>query len=440
MKTRVYRSESFTCPACGNRHSNEIDEIVVGAGAIGELATAPQRLGLGSNAMLITDEAIMGIMGGNIVAQLEKGGCTVRTLAYPLPTLPDEKRLMAFLQLYDAEVDFFVAAGTGVVNDITRYFSHKLKKPYISIPSAPSMDGYSAKVALLFIDGVKQTLDATYPKAIYADTEVLKNSPKRLLAAGVGDLAAKITACAEWKISGLVNGEFCCDHTAERATGIARECLEVAPGLAEKDEAAVLSLMDGLLFSGIAMQWVGSSRPAAGAEHHITHYWGMMSGAPQHLHGAEVAVGTLIILQAYEELLKLDFSTVDAAAVAASMPDRPTWETMIREICPNQAPVFFKQQEKKSFDHKEIEARIRRIQEKEQEIKEILRAAAAYREPLLQALQILGAPTTPQELGVSAEDLRTSFLWSKEMRPKYVLYDLAYDLGVLEDLADRLFG
>ena len=29
MKTRVYRSESFTCPACGNRHSNEIDEIVL---------------------------------------------------------------------------------------------------------------------------------------------------------------------------------------------------------------------------------------------------------------------------------------------------------------------------------------------------------------------------------------------------------------------------
>lgn len=436
MEKRIYHKETFSC-SCGKPHTNHIDEIIVGAGVIAELETAPARLGLGKNVLLVTDEAVMGIMGDAIVNALKAGGCEVKTLAYPLPALPDEKRLMAFLQAYTPQVDFFVAAGTGVVNDITRYFSDKLQKPYISIPAAPSMDGYSAKVALLFVDGVKQTLEATYPKAIYADTDYLKGAPRRLLAAGVGDLVAKITACTDWKISSIVNGEEYCEHTAERVVGIAEECLRLAPGLASQEEEAVRSLMDGLLFSGIAMQWVESSRPAAGAEHHITHFWGMLSGAPQHLHGMEVAVGTLLVLRAYEALLEVDFSAVNAAEVAASMPDRETWEQTIREFCHDQSPVIYRQQAGKTFDREEIEARIRRIVENEAEIKAVIREAVRYKAPLEDALKILGAPTEPAELGVSSKDLHTSFLWSKEMRPKYVMYDLAYDLGVLEELADR---
>ena len=60
-------------------------------------------------------------------------------------------------------------------------------------------------------------------------------------------------------------------------------------------------------------------------------------------------------------------------------------------------------------------------------------------EPVLRhALEVLGAPTTAAVLGINPDDLRTSFLWAKEMRPKYVVLDLAYDLGILEQLADSI--
>lgn len=437
MQSKSYRKETFVC-ACGKTHTNYIDEIIIGTGVISELSTAPERLGIGKHAMLITDSAVMGLMGDVIVEQLEKGGCSVTTLVYSLPALPDERGLIRFLQTYTPDVDFFVAAGTGVVNDITRYYSSKLQKPYISIPTAPSMDGYSAKVALLFIDGVKQTLDATYPKAIYADIAFLKNAPKHLLAAGVGDLAAKLTACADWKLSAIVNHEYCCDYTMQKVIRVAEETLRLAPGLVRQEEKAVFSLMDGLLFSGIGMQYVDSSRPAAGAEHHITHFWGMLSGAPQHLHGLEVAVGTLIMLRAYEALLHVDFSSIDVEKTVAGMPTREAWLEQISRFCREQVEVIQKQQKDKLFDRDEIKARIQRVIEHEDEIKAVLRDTVKYRGALEQALKILGAPTTAEELGISKEDQRTGFLWAKEMRPKYVILDLAYDLGVLGTLADQI--
>lgn len=437
MKNIEYRKETFLC-SCGKIHNNPIDEIVIGPGALKELQSAPTRLHLGRNALLITDEAIMGIMGDAVVKNLEEAACNVKVLAYPLPVLPDEKHIFEFLRSSTDEIDFFVTAGTGAVNDITRFLSCRMNKPYISIPTAPSMDGYSAKVSLLFIDGVKQTLEAIYPKAIYADTDYLVNAPKKLLAAGVGDLAAKITACADWKISGIVNGEYYCQQTIDAVMKIVDESLASAPGLAHNDKEAVCSLTNGLLLSGIAMHWVDSSRPAAGAEHHITHFWGMQSGSPQHLHGIEAAVGTLIMLRTYQALLNVDFGKTDPKAVAAAMPDEAAWRKQVEEICGDQAHVVFEQQKDKTFDKAAIQKRIESIVAHEVEIKQVIRETVKYIQPLENALKTLGAPTTAEEMCVSPGELRTSFLWAKEMRPKYVVLDLAYDLGVLERIADEI--
>jgi len=432
-----YRKETFQC-SCGKNHTNPIDGIIIGSGALSQLSLAPQRLGLGQHALLITDEVVMGIMGNAILEQLRAAGCDTRVLAYTLPVLPDEKHIFEFLRMCDSSVDFFVAAGTGVVNDITRFLSAKLNKPYLSIPTAPSMDGYSAKVSLLFVDGVKQTLEAIYPKAIYADTDYLKGAPKKLLAAGVGDLAAKITACADWKISGIVNGEYYCQESVDKLMRVVDMSMEVSSGLAQNDEVAVQSLTDGLMLSGIVMHWVGSSRPLAGAEHHITHFWGMQSGRPQHLHGIEVAVGTLIMLQTYARIAEYDFSKFNPSEIAARMPDERTWRSKIEEICGEHAHVIFEQQANKVFDKEQIQHRIERIIAHEKEIKQVISGIVKYEPVLRKTLEILGAPTTAAELGISPADLKTSFLWAKEIRPKYVVLDLAYDLGILEQLADRL--
>jgi hypothetical protein len=68
----------------------------------------------------------------------------------------------------------------------------------------------------------------------------------------------------------------------------------------------------------------------------------------------------------------------------------------------------------------------------------VIREILVYEEPLKQALLTLEAPVDAQELGISQEDLVQSFLWAKEIRSKYVVLDLADDLGILNKIAEKI--
>ena len=59
--------------------------------------------------------------------------------------------------------------------------------------------------------------------------------------------------------------------------------------------------MECLILAGLSMQLCGNSRPASGAEHHLSHFWEMSlvnqpCGA---LHGESVGCGTLLVARHY---------------------------------------------------------------------------------------------------------------------------------------------
>ena len=69
------------------------------------------------------------------------------------------------------------------------------------------------------------------------------------------------------------------------------------------------------MLSGIAIGYIGNSRPASGSEHHIAHFWEMMSLLKEKegaLHGERVGVAEIAVLKLYEMLLdkKLDFEKI----------------------------------------------------------------------------------------------------------------------------------
>ena len=74
-------------------------------------------------------------------------------------------------------------------------------------------------------------------------------------------------------------------------------------GIKERKPEAVKALMEALILSGIAMSYVGNSRPASGGEHELSHFWEMMSnihGETRPLHGTGVGVGTVVMLKMCE--------------------------------------------------------------------------------------------------------------------------------------------
>lgn len=108
-----------------------------------------------------------------------------------------------------------------------------------------------------------------------ADTDIIANAPVRLNASGAADMLGKYTALADWEIAHLLTNEYIC----EQIVGLEREALnsvvEVLPGIKEGKKNACEQLIRGLIISGLAMQLAENSRPASGAEHHISHLWEM---------------------------------------------------------------------------------------------------------------------------------------------------------------------
>ena len=49
--------------------------------------------------------------------------------------------------------------------------------------------------------------------------------------------------------------------------------LNTAKGLLERDEESVKNLTEALIIVGIMMSFAGSSRPASGSEHHLSHFF-----------------------------------------------------------------------------------------------------------------------------------------------------------------------
>ena len=221
----------------------------------------------------------------------------------------DEHGVAMVMEQLAGQAQVLVAIGSGTVHDITRYCAYLKKIPFVSCPTAASVDGFCSSVAAMTWEGAKKTLTAVAPQVVLADLNVISKAPVHLARSGFGDMIGKYIALTDWKIAHAVTGEFYCERIAGIMEEATQAILESAAGIAAGEEAAFEKLTYGLLLSGIAMQMMGNSRPASGGEHHISHCiemglddLGVHSGA---LHGEKVGVGTLMAAAEYHRLAKL---------------------------------------------------------------------------------------------------------------------------------------
>jgi glycerol-1-phosphate dehydrogenase [NAD(P)+] len=171
------------------------------------------------------------------------------------------------------------------------------------------MDGFASASAQITENGFKTTRQAIQPDVIIADTAVLAASPTYLKSAGFGDMIAKYIALVDWRISNLLTGERYCQSIAD----LTREALKRITSLADKvssnDEETAESIMESLIFTGVAMALANSVRPASGAEHMISHYWEMKKaemGEISDFHGKKVGISTLYLTRLYHALANME--------------------------------------------------------------------------------------------------------------------------------------
>lgn len=183
-----------------------------------------------------------------------------------------------------------VGLGGGKALDVAKYVAFLARLPYYAVPTSLSNDGFSSPQSSLTIAGRRRSLAAALPFAVVLDLDVCAAAPRPLWLSGIGDLVSKLTAIFDWKLAFHRCGEAVNDFAALLSDATVYQFL--AQPSFDLDGARMLGTV--LLFNGIAMEICGSSRPASGSEHLISHALDSISKRPR-LHGLQVGVATYLI-------------------------------------------------------------------------------------------------------------------------------------------------
>ncbi len=422
---------------CGKPRTRRNLEFVLAHGALREL---PQLLGKAAGAgapiepVALFDATTHKLFGERVLRSLSSGGIEAKPLVLGDDARPFEPDEVAVRMAEEAVMGLahtaVIGVGSGAVNDLGKYIAAKRGLRYVSVATAPSMDGFAAPISAIVVNKVKTTVASTSPDAVVADLDILTGAPRPLVSAGFGDVLGKLTSLTDWRLARVLFDEYWCQETAEEVGAIARRVMLTASSVSERSPEAVGDLMEALVRAGASVLHVGSSRPTSGAEHLVSHFiemWSANRGMRPPAHGHVVGVGTLIASRVAEALQQVD--TLPAAALVEVRP-----EEVLKELKIDGVPENFGLSK---FDETARKARRTRIADRwslaRQELSRLPRPSE-----IADVLHKAGCPTRLSDLGIQRDVAVRAIGWCRFLRERYTLFDLAADVGILPELVEEL--
>jgi glycerol-1-phosphate dehydrogenase [NAD(P)+] len=410
------------------------DPIYIGENAVEQLVSYLDAHDL-TRCTVVADDNTYAALGKQVDDTLRaQAGYDVTTLVLTgEEIIADAHYLLRVLANSPAAEQTFIAIGSGTITDICRFASHRTRNNFISMPTAPSVDGFTSVGAPLVIDGVKQTLNCHPPLAVFADLPTLQNAPERLIAAGFGDIVGKYTSLADWELGRLLWDEPYDEDIARRARTGLETCVRHADEIATASAEGIRYLMDSLVESGLCMVELGSSRPASGAEHHCSHYWEMMllqEGRPAMLHGAKVGFATTLILEQYNKIRTMSRREMLDRLETVELPDRENEIAVIRQAYGDVADgVIETQQAFLNLTPEDFDQLKRKIAEHWEDIQAVAAALPAT-EDVVAALKKVGTPTSAEALGLTADEVRRARSYGHYLRDRFTVMKLSRVLDI----------
>lgn len=328
-----------------------------------------------------------------------------------------------------------IGIGAGTLNDVAKFAADREGVPAACVGTAPSMNGYTSGIAAVLSDGVKTTQACTPTRVVILDVDVLAEAPMELIQSGLGDLASKPVSNADWIVANRLTGST---HSSE-AELIIEESSRLLDGiehdLARRDRTAVARLAASLILSGFAMRVAGNSAPASGGEHLISHYLDMVAiaaGEPHDLHGRQVGVATIVAAYLYQRLRDIDPASIDPDARAAALAPWSEHEALVRERFGSLAAAVLGHSKAGYPDSSTVAARLAVLRDQWTQISAQLDATLRPPEAIEAQIQATGGATRFSHLGVDRERAFRSIVHSRDIRARYTILDLAWELGHLD--------
>lgn len=423
--------------ACGKIHRSTLEDYVIGKGVISTLPDYVKKYS-GKKAFLMADVNTYPVAGDKIRELLGESGIECVSYTFNEKQLePDEKSVGSVIMHYDTDCDIIIALGSGVINDIGKIISKMTGNPYIIVATAPSMDGYASNSSSMAMDGVKVSLPTKCPNVIIGDIDILKTAPVHMSKSGLGDMLAKYVSICEWRISNLINDEYYCEKVADCVRLALKKCVDNADGLLKRDETSLAAVFEGLIISGMAMEYAGISRPASGVEHYLSHVWdmrGLAFGTKVDLHGIQCAVGTRYAIKVYEQIKQMKPDAKKGIAYAEGF-DFEDWKKQLRQFIGQGAETMIALEAKEQkYNVEKHRARVAKIVDNWENVLGIIADELPSSAEFDKILDTIEAPKTAAEIGVDESIVPMTFKASKDIRDKYVLSRLAWDMGVIDEL------
>ena len=405
--------------ACGKEHSCDIKYAIVKSGAVNEL---PEICKGYKNILICADVNTYRVCGEKVAKLLSGITETVKVFEPDGLLIPNEDAIEALSACVTDKTDLIVGVGSGVINDLCKYVSFKHSLRYYIVATAPSMDGYASVGAAMITDNMKTTFDARVPAAIVGDVDVLKDAPMDMIKSGFGDIIGKYSALNDWKLANVVNGEYICDYVYNLTYDTVLKTKALASGIEKRDPETIKTLMEALVIVGIAMAFVGNSRPASGSEHHLSHYFeitGIVYGRDYLLHGTDVVYSTVETEKLREKILALD-----SFPEKTYQFERESWEKAIKNSYGFASDGVIALQNKQGWYQMDYPAIYK---EKWEQIKAVLSEVPSS-EQLCEILKTAGMDYAEFEKFYGRELINDATLYAKDLKDRYTVLWLYFTL------------
>lgn len=428
--------------SCGKKHYMEVDKVIIQNGAVELVADILNKYNY-KKPLVICDTNTYAAAGEKVIGILEANKISHKLFVYEVERdlVPDETALGQMLVQVEKDTDVLLVVGSGVLNDLAKFISKQTKLPEILVATAPSMDGFVSNTSALTLNNLKSSVSCNLPQVIIGDVDILKKAPKRMILAGLGDMIGKYSALTDWDLSLVINNEYYCGPSAQISVKAIEKCVDSINKLGadgEFDDESIKNIMEGLIRTGIAMSYVGNSRPASGCEHHMSHYWESMflfMGREALLHGTKVGLTSILVAKIYEWFAQegpLDFAAAEAKIRAF---DEADWQAKMHKFYQKAAPEIIANAKKDRRN--DVEQRLQRlafIKEHFAEVMAVVKSAQSF-SLVENIMSKAGAPLRPQDVGIEKEIVHNSILVAHEVRQRYTILNMLNDLGLLEKYA-----
>ncbi len=433
MRLDEFFGSTFDC-TCGRTHEVIPRRVCVADDAVARMPAICAEVTAGRRAAVLMDVRTRAAAGEAVVEALAAGGWDVAEAVIPDPPTGSpvcdditHDRLAGQF----GEADLIVPVGSGVICDLGKWLAWDRRLPFVPFATAASMNGYGSANVAPTIEGLKTLFVAAPPPAVATALPVLCAAPAEMTTAGLGDALAKSICAADWYVNHVLFGDYYCQRCVDLISEIEPLYISRPADLAAGNRDAMEGLFSALMVAGPIMTLAGSSAPASGGEHLLSHTLDMMAsldGSRHDLHGRQVGMGTLLCAEVYRRVLAVESPRF---VEPASDIDKAFWGKLAGATAEQYAKKLPRLKQvadvlSRGGAWDNLRAKLTRTVRPPEMIAECLRAA--------------GGARTAADLGCDRPRLLNAFGHASQARARFTVLDLAAVMGILPAAAAEIIG